>query len=97
MLLDGPAVKSPSSNGETALMRAAARGDVAEARRRLDECGGETPVAGLRLCTLRREVVEAILEYEKGMSDSQNLNVLLGSQKWTHRGRQDRHSPRGPN
>ena len=42
-----PAAKSPSSDGETALMRAAARGDVAEARRRLDECGGETPVAGL--------------------------------------------------
>ena len=34
-----PAVKSPSSDGETALMRAAARGDVAEARRHLDECG----------------------------------------------------------
>ena len=82
MLLDGPArrsdveasaepaAKSPSSDGETALMRAAARGDVAEARRRLDERGGETPVAGLRLCTLRREVVEALLEHEKGMSDN---------------------------
>ena len=34
-----PAVKSPSSDGETALVRAAARGDVAEARRRLDERG----------------------------------------------------------
>ena len=52
-----PAVKSPSSDGETALMRAAARGDVPEARRRLDERGGETPVAGLRLCTLRRRVI----------------------------------------
>ena len=51
-----PAVKSPSSDGETALVRAAARGDVPEARRRLDECGGETPVAGLRLCMLRRRV-----------------------------------------
>ena len=51
-----PAVKSPSSDGETALMRAVARGDVAEARRHLAECGGETPVAGLRLCMLRREV-----------------------------------------
>ena len=44
-----PAVKSPSSDGETALMRAAARGDVAGVRRRLDERGGETPVAGQRL------------------------------------------------
>ena len=51
-----PAVKSASSDGETAPMRAAARGGVAEARRHLDERGGETPVAGLRLCTLRREV-----------------------------------------
>ena len=34
-----PAVKSPSSDGETALMRAAARGDVAKARRHLDKCG----------------------------------------------------------
>ena len=51
-----PAAKSPSSDGETALMRAAARGDVAEARRHLDECGGETPVAGLRLCMLQRRV-----------------------------------------
>ncbi|ESU41387.1 Hypothetical protein GSB_153861 [Giardia duodenalis] len=44
-----PAVKSLSSDGETALMRAAACGDVAEVRRHLDKCGGETPVAGLRL------------------------------------------------
>ena len=51
-----PAVKSASSDGEAALMRAAARGDVAEARRRLDECGGEMLVIGLRLCMLRREV-----------------------------------------
>ena len=61
MSLDGPAgrsdveasaesaVKSPSSDGETALMRAAARGDVAEVRRHLDECGGEMLVIGLRL------------------------------------------------
>ena len=61
MLLDGPAgrsdveasaepaVKSPSSDGETALMRAAACGDVAEVRRHLDECGGEMLVIGLRL------------------------------------------------
>ena len=69
MLLDGPgdgcndvdasaelAVEDPLPNDKTALMRAAARGDVAEARRYLDERGGETPVAGLRLCTLRREV-----------------------------------------
>ena len=51
-----PAAKSPSSDGETALMRAAARGDVAEARRHLDERGGETPAAGLRLCMLRRRI-----------------------------------------
>ena len=44
-----PAVKSPSSDGETALMRAAARGDVAEARRHLDERGEEMLVIGLRL------------------------------------------------
>ncbi|ESU40749.1 Apoptosis inhibitor 1 [Giardia duodenalis] len=62
MLLDGPArrsnidasaepaVKNPSSDGETAPMRAAAHEDVAEVRRHLDECGGETLVAGLRLC-----------------------------------------------
>ena len=39
-----PAAKSPSSDGETALMRAAAREDVAEVRRHLDECGGEMSV-----------------------------------------------------
>ncbi|KWX11316.1 Pre-mRNA splicing helicase BRR2/ Longevity-assurance protein 1 [Giardia duodenalis assemblage B] len=52
----GPAVKSPSSDGETALMRAAARKDVAEVRRHLDKCGGEMLVIGLRLCMLRRRV-----------------------------------------
>ena len=52
-----PAAKSPSSDGETALMRAAARGDVPEARRHLDERGGEMPVAGLCLCMLRRRVI----------------------------------------
>ena len=44
-----PAVKSPSSNDKTTLMRAAARGGVAEVRRHLDECGGEMLVIGLRL------------------------------------------------
>ena len=43
------AVEDSLPNGETALMRAAARGDMAEARRHLDERGGGTPVAGLRL------------------------------------------------
>ena len=51
-----PAVKRPSSDGETALMRAAARGDAAEVRRHLDECGGEMLAIGLRLCMLRRRV-----------------------------------------
>ncbi|KWX11061.1 Pre-mRNA splicing helicase BRR2/ longevity-assurance protein 1/ apoptosis inhibitor 1 [Giardia duodenalis assemblage B] len=51
-----PAVKRPSSYGETALMRAAARKDVAEVRRHLDKCGGEMLVIGLRLCMLRRRV-----------------------------------------
>ena len=61
MSLDGPAgrneidasaeptVKRLFSDGETALMWAAAREDVAEARRHLDECGGEMLVIGLRL------------------------------------------------
>ena len=42
-----PAVKRLLLDGETALMRAAARGDVDEIRRHLDERRGETPVAGL--------------------------------------------------
>ena len=44
-----PAATTPSSDGEIALMRAAARGDVPEARRHLDERGGEMLVIGLRL------------------------------------------------
>lgn len=51
-----PAMKSPSSDGEAAIMRAAALGDVAGVRRHLDECGGEMPVGGLCLCVLRRRV-----------------------------------------
>ena len=51
-----PAVKSLSSNDKTTLMRAAARGDAAEVRKHLDECGGETPVAGPRLCMLQRMI-----------------------------------------
>ena len=43
-----------------------------------------------------KEAVEALLEYEKKMSDSQNHNALLGSQEWAHRSRQDRNSSRGP-
>ena len=43
-----------------------------------------------------KEAVEVLPEHEKGVSDSQNLNVLLGSQEWAHRSRQDRHSSRGP-
>ena len=50
-------------------------------------------IAAQRGC---KEAVEVLLEYEKGMSDSQNHNALLGSQEWAHRSRQDRHSSRGP-
>ena len=41
-------------------------------------------MAGLRLCTLRREVVEAILEYEKGMSDSQSHDALYHALRSGH-------------
>ena len=94
-----PAVKSPSSDGETALMRAAARGTWPRPGGTSTSAGErrqwqDSPVyAAQRGC---KEAVEAFLEYEKGMSDSQNHNALLGSQEWAHRSRQDRHSSRGP-
>ncbi|ESU39952.1 Pre-mRNA splicing helicase BRR2 [Giardia duodenalis] len=95
-----PAVKSPSSDGETAPMRAAARGDVAEVKRHLDECGRRDASGRTALMIAaqggHKEVVEAFLEHEKGMRDNQNHSALLGSQEWAHRSRQDRHSPRGP-
>ena len=43
-----------------------------------------------------KEVVEAFLEHEKGMSDSQNHSALLGSQEWAHRSRQGHLASRGP-
>ena len=58
-----------------------------------DASGRTAPVhAAQRGC---KEAVEALLEHEKGMSDSQSHNALLGTQKWAHRSRQDRHSSRG--
>ena len=50
-------------------------------------------IAAQRGC---KEAVEVLPEHEKGMSDSQNLNALLGSQEQAHRSCQDRHAPRGP-
>ena len=100
MLLDGPArrsdvdasaepaVKSPSSDGETALMRAAARGDVAGPGGTSTSAGrdasGRTAlmIAAQRGC---KEAVEALLEHEKGMKDNQNHSALLGSQQWTYK------------
>ena len=32
-----------------------------------------------------KEVVEVLLEYEKGMKDNQSRNALLGSQEWTYK------------
>ena len=43
-----------------------------------------------------KEAVKVLPEHEKGMSDSQSHNALLGSQEWAYRGCQDRHSSRGP-
>ena len=75
-----PAVKSPSSDGETALMRAAALGDVAEVRRHLDECGRRDASGRTALMIAaqqgHKEVVELLLEHEKGMRDNQNRTAL---------------------
>ena len=95
-----PAAKSPSSDGETALVHAAARGDVPEVRRHLDECrtrdaSGRTALMWAAACGCT-EVVRVLVEYEGKMKDNQNHNALLGSQEWAHRGCQDRHSSRGP-
>ena len=59
-----------------------------------DTSGRTAPMyAAQRGC---KEVVEALLEHEKGMSDSQSHSALLGTQEWAHRGCQDRYSSRGP-
>ena len=84
----GPAVKSPSSDGETDLMQATARGDVAKARRHLDECrkkgvGGETALMWAAACGCT-EVVRVLVEYEGKMEDNQNHNALYYALKNGH-------------
>ncbi|ESU40012.1 Cytochrome p450(bm-3) / nadph-cytochrome p450 reductase [Giardia duodenalis] len=72
------------------------RGQEAPRRVRERDASGRTALV-IAAQGSHKEVVEAFLEHEKGMSDNQNHSTLLGSQEWAHRGRQDRHSPRGPN
>ncbi|KWX11397.1 Cytochrome p450(bm-3) / nadph-cytochrome p450 reductase/ pre-mRNA splicing helicase BRR2 [Giardia duodenalis assemblage B] len=80
--------EEPSSDGETALMRAAACGGVAEVRRHLDECGGRD--AGGRTALMHaakkdhKEAVKVFLEHEKKMRDNQNHNALYHALKSRH-------------
>ena len=94
-----PAVKSPSSDGETALVRAAARGTLpgpGGIRRARGRAASGRTAFMIAAKKGHKGIVEALLEREKGMRDSQNHNALLGSQEWAHRGCQKRHSSRGP-
>ena len=84
-----PAVKRLFSDGETALMRAAGRKNVAEVRKHLDECGGRD--AGGRTALMmaaqrgHKEVVEVILEHEKEMRDSDRKTALMHAAKNGHK------------
>ena len=42
------------------------------------------------------EAVEVLLEHEKGMSDNQEHNALLGSQEWAHSDRQGHRAHEDP-
>ncbi|KWX11160.1 hypothetical protein QR46_4885 [Giardia duodenalis assemblage B] len=83
-----PAVKSLSSNDKTTLMWAAAREDVAEVRRHLDECG-RRDVSGMTALMHAASngsigVLRILLEHEKGMRDNQDHTALYHALRTEH-------------
>ncbi|ESU40318.1 Protein kinase NEK family protein [Giardia duodenalis] len=89
-----------SISGWTSLIYGAYLGDVDAIRNNLHENGYKDIIEMTALMWAayqgHKEAVEVLIEHEKGMSDSQNHNALLGSQDWAHGSCRGHHSPRGP-
>ena len=74
-----PAAKSPSSDGETALMRAAARGTWPRPGGASTSAGRDASGRTAFMIAAQKghkEAVEVLPEHEKGMSDSQSHGAL---------------------
>ncbi|EET01020.1 Ankyrin repeat protein [Giardia duodenalis] len=102
MLLDGsarrsdvdasaePAVKRLFSDGETVLMQAAGRKNVVEVEKHLDECEkrGINDRTALMIAAKNghKEVLEVLLEREKGMRDNEGMTALIHAAMNGHKG-----------